>query len=105
LPQKQSQPEREHTIAQTDRRVEHPPMFRVVMHNDDYTSQNFVVVILQEIFHRAPADAARIMLEVHTRGFGVAGTYPYEIAETKVHRVHELAMANGFPLKCSIEAD
>lgn len=105
MPQKHQQSEREHAIAQTDRRVEHPPMFRVIVHNDDYTPMDFVVMILREVFHRAPVDAVRIMLEVHTRGFGVAGTYPFEVAETKVHRVHQLAAANEHPLKCSIEAD
>ncbi|MDX9981282.1 MAG: ATP-dependent Clp protease adaptor ClpS [Lentisphaeria bacterium] len=80
-------------------------MFRVLLHNDDYTTVDFVVAILVEVFLRPLAEAIRITQAVHERGAGVAGVYPYEIAETKVHRVHQLAKAGGFPLKCSIEQE
>jgi ATP-dependent Clp protease adaptor protein ClpS len=80
-------------------------MFRVLLHNDDYTSMEFVVRVLREIFHRSEAESVHIMLAVHTRGIGVAGIYPFEVAETKVHRVHRAARAHDFPLKCSLERE
>ncbi len=105
MPNRRHQHDTEHTTVQANPEVARPPMFRVIIHNDDYTPKDFVVMILHEIFHRPVKDAHQIMLQVHTRGFGVAGIYPYEIAETKVHRVHQLAIANGHPLKCSVESD
>lgn len=80
-------------------------MFRVLLHNDDYTTVDFVVAILVEVFRHSLVEAMRITQAVHERGVGVAGIYPYEIAESKVHRVHQLAKASGFPLKCSIEQE
>lgn len=97
--------EHEETLTTTDQQVEYPPMFRVLLHNDDYTTVDFVVAILREVFHRSEIEAQRIMLAVHKRGLGVAGVYPHEIAETKMHRVHQLAEASEFPLKCSIEPE
>ena len=78
-------------------------LWRVILHNDDYTTMEFVVDVLEEIFSRSPAEAYGIMMKVHVEGRGVAGTYPHEIAETKVDRVHDLARANGFPLRASVE--
>ena len=80
-----------------------PAMFKVLMHNDDYTTMEFVVNALETVFHLPPAEAHRVMLNIHTQGVGVCGTYPYEIAETKVARVHSLARQAGYPLKCSLE--
>ena len=80
-----------------------PSLFKVLMHNDDYTTMEFVVNALETVFHLPPAEAHRIMLNIHTQGVGVCGTYPYEIAETKVARVHSLARQAGYPLKCSLE--
>ncbi len=80
-----------------------PAMFKVLMHNDDYTTMEFVVNALETVFHLPPAEAHRVMLNIHTQGVGVCGTYPYEIAETKVARVHSLARQSGYPLKCSLE--
>jgi len=80
-----------------------PSLFKVLMHNDDYTTMEFVVNALEMIFHLPPAEAHRVMLNIHTQGVGVCGTYPYEIAETKVARVHSLAGQAGYPLKCSLE--
>ena len=75
-----------------------PAMFKVLMHNDDYTTMEFVVNALETVFHLPPAEAHRVMLNIHTQGVGVCGTYPYEIAETKVARVHSLARQSGYPL-------
>ena len=85
--------------------VRKTPLFRVLLHNDDYTTMPFVVEILETIFHKSPAEAHRIMLHVHTRGHGVCGVYPFEIAETKVDLVHERARESGFPLKASLEPE
>jgi ATP-dependent Clp protease adaptor protein ClpS len=80
-----------------------PPLFKVLMHNDDYTTMEFVVKVLETVFRRSAVEANRIMLNVHMQGVGVCGTYPFEVAETKVVRVHSLAREEGFPLKCSLE--
>lgn len=87
----------------TGSRTAEPPLFRVLMHNDDYTSMEFVVEVLEEVFHKSPTEANRIMLNIHVQGNGVCGTYPHEIAETKQARVHTQARAEGFPLQCSLE--
>jgi ATP-dependent Clp protease adaptor protein ClpS len=80
-----------------------PPMYTVLMHNDDYTTMEFVVEALITVFRKQPTEANRIMLNIHFKGSGVCGTYPYEIAETKVIKVHNLARKAGFPLRCSLE--
>ena len=80
-----------------------PPLFRVLLHNDNYTTMDFVVLVLEKVFNKPPAEATRIMLNVHRKGVGVCGMYPGEIAETKVALVHELARDNSYPLKCSME--
>jgi ATP-dependent Clp protease adaptor protein ClpS len=92
-------------LEETRTEVRKTPLFRVLLHNDDYTTMPFVVEILETIFHKSPAEAHRIMLHVHTRGHGVCGVYPFEIAETKVDLVHERARENGFPLKASLEEE
>ena len=78
-------------------------MFKVLLHNDDYTPMDFVVSILETIFHKSSPDAVHVMLSVHKRGVGVAGLYPFEIAETKAYQAHQLARRNEYPLKCSVE--
>jgi ATP-dependent Clp protease adaptor protein ClpS len=83
--------------------IKRPPMFTVLMHNDDYTSMEFVVEALIAVFHKSPTEANRIMLHIHFKGSGVCGAYPYEIAETKVSKVHDMARKEGFPLRCSLE--
>ncbi len=82
-----------------------PPMYRVIMLNDDYTTMDFVVYILQKVFRKSYQEAEALMLEVHFRGSAVCGIYPKEIAETKVRQVHEEARAQGFPLLCTIEPE
>src|SRR5512134_2978624 len=78
-----------------------PPLYRVLLHNDDYTTMEFVIEVLEGIFGKSPAEAFRIMMHVHRNGIGVCGAYPHEIAETKVDLVHERARARGFPLRAS----
>ncbi|GIW41326.1 MAG: ATP-dependent Clp protease adapter protein ClpS [Candidatus Binatia bacterium] len=87
----------------TERRLKRPRMYKVLLHNDDYTTMEFVVWILKTVFHHREEDAVRIMLHVHHHGVGVAGTYTYEIAETRVAQVHALARQHEFPLRCSME--
>ncbi|MBN2450720.1 MAG: ATP-dependent Clp protease adapter ClpS [Lentisphaeria bacterium] len=100
----QDQHQRDEDVqTRTDRRVRRPPLYRVLLHNDDYTPMDFVVGILKGVFRREEADAVRIMLNVHKRGVGVAGVYPHEVAETKVAKVHTAARAEGHPLRCSME--
>jgi ATP-dependent Clp protease adaptor protein ClpS len=89
--------------TQSRSRTATPPLFRVLMHNDDYTTMEFVVQMLEGVFHKPPPEATRIMLNIHVRGVGECGVFPFEIAEAKVDRVHALARESGFPLKCSIE--
>jgi ATP-dependent Clp protease adaptor protein ClpS len=84
-------------------RVKRPPMFTVLMHNDDYTTMEFVVEALITVFHKSPTEANRIMLHIHFKGSGVCGVFPYEVAETKVGKVHDMARKEGFPLRCSLE--
>ena len=82
-----------------------PPMFRVLLHNDDYTTMEFVVEILMYVFNKTPDAATKIMMNVHQKGVGVCGIYTHEIAETKVNTVHNLARESGFPLRCSMEQE
>lgn len=82
-----------------------PQMYKVLLHNDDYTSMEFVVAVLQTVFNHSEASATRIMLHIHHNGVGVAGVYPHEIAETKVRKVLELAKEAEFPLLCTMEPE
>ena len=77
----------------------------MILLNDDYTPMEFVVEVLKAVFHKPHADATRIMLHVHQNGMGVAGVYPYEVAETKTHTVEELARQAEYPLKCVMEKE
>ncbi|MBT8365041.1 MAG: ATP-dependent Clp protease adapter ClpS [Deltaproteobacteria bacterium] len=85
--------------------VEEPPMYKVMLLNDDYTTMEFVVEVLVYVFQKSAEEATRIMLNVHRSGVGVCGLYPYEVAETKVNTVESLARENGFPLKCIMERE
>ena len=91
------------THTRTERRLQKPRMYKVLLHNDDYTTMEFVVLVLQQVFNKTEPDAFRIMMEVHIKGRGICGAYTYEIAETKVETVHEMAHENGFPLRATIE--
>ena len=83
--------------------IKEPRLYKVLLHNDDYTSMEFVIAILEAVFHKSANDATRIMLNVHNEGVGIAGIYTREICETKISVVHELAKKNEFPLRCSME--
>ena len=89
----------------TKKKLEQPKMYRVLLHNDDYTTMEFVVEILREVFFHDEAAASRIMLHVHRNGVGVAGVYTYEVAETKVAKVMGMAEEAGFPLLCTMEPE
>ncbi|MDT8316864.1 MAG: ATP-dependent Clp protease adaptor ClpS [bacterium] len=80
-----------------------PALFKVLMHNDNYSTMEFVVDILETIFHKSSTEANQIMLSVHLKGVGICGIYPFEIAETKADAVHKAAEGAGFPLRCSVE--
>ena len=95
----------EEVESKTDTEVDEPPMYKVMLLNDDYTTMDFVVEVLVYVFQKPPEEATLIMLNVHRKGVGVCGTYPYEIAETKVNLVETLARENGFPLKCIMERE
>ena len=84
-------------------KTKRPEMFKVVLLNDDYTTMEFVVMVLQQVFNKPEPEAYRIMMKVHIEGRGVCGAYTYEIAETKVETVHEMAQESGFPLRATIE--
>lgn len=84
-------------------RTKKPPMYKVLLHNDDYTTKEFVVFVLQSVFQRSETDALAIMTHVHNQGVGVAGVYTFEIAETKVQKTVQLARSNEYPLQLSIE--
>ena len=101
-----SRQDREHegwVVTDQKTKVEEPPLYKVLFHNDDYTSMEFVVLLLEKLFNKSTAEATRIMLNVHQQGIGIAGIYNREIAETKVAVVHDLAQKNDFPLRCTME--
>ncbi|WP_417915758.1 ATP-dependent Clp protease adapter ClpS [Candidatus Electronema sp. JC] len=94
---------REETLTRDREKLQEPPYYKVLLHNDDYTTMDFVVMILEMIFGKSTEEATAIMLNVHHQGQGVAGVYTREIGETKVAEVHQLARKNQFPLRCSLE--
>jgi ATP-dependent Clp protease adaptor protein ClpS len=83
--------------------VREPEQYRVVLHNDDYTTMEFVVEVLVTVFHKDIISATRIMLDVHRKGRGLVGTYTYDIATTNAEQVHRLAREREYPLKCTVE--
>ncbi len=85
--------------------LKEPKKYKVFLLNDDYTTMDFVVDILCEVFHKSYEEAVNIMLTIHKQGKGLCGVYTYEIAETKVDQVHRLARANQFPLKAVMEEE
>jgi ATP-dependent Clp protease adaptor protein ClpS len=92
-------------LERTKQEVRRPELFKVLLLNDDYTTMEFVVEVLETIFHKPPAEAFRIMMMVHTQGKGLCGVYPHEIAETKVETVISVARDHGFPLKAALEPE
>ena len=92
-------------LKPSETQVKPPPMFQVVMYNDDYTPMEFVVHILERFFNKNRQEATRIMWHVHKRGVGVCGVYTYEVAETKVTQVMDFARQHQHPLQCTLEKD
>lgn len=90
---------RERTVTRRPRR------FKVVLHNDDYTSMDFVVRVLRSYFHKTETEANRVMLEIHHKGAGIAGIYTYDVAETKMAQVTTEAREEGMPLMVSLEGE
>ncbi|MBM2838642.1 MAG: clpS [Deltaproteobacteria bacterium] len=95
------------TIHGTEERAEQktrkPSYYGVFLLNDDYTTMDFVVHVLERVFHKSSVEATQIMLLVHNKGKGLAGVFTRDIAETKVDKVHRLAEEHEFPLRCSLE--
>ena len=101
-------PEEEGDVAteqETRQKVDKPRMYKVLLHNDNYTTMDFVVMVLVSIFHKGEAEAVQIMLDVHRKGIGLAGVYQREIAETKIQRVLQMARQAQFPLLCTMEPE
>lgn len=90
-------------IERQKQELKEPDMFRVVLHNDHYTTMDFVIEILMGVFHKNAVEATRIMLDVHKRGKGHVGVFPYDIAVTKATQVRQLARQREFPLRCTVE--
>ncbi len=93
------------TDSRTERKLERPRMFRVLLHNDDYTTQDFVVWVLETVFRKPRAEAFSIMLSVHQSGLGVAGVYTHDVAETKLQMTRNLAEQHEFPLLVTMEPE
>ncbi len=93
------------TFADDESKIKVPRQYKVILHNDDYTPMEFVVHVLMSVFKKDELSATQIMLNVHNSGKGICGTYSYEIAETKVAKVHQLAEQNEYPLHASMEAE
>ena len=89
--------------TESETKLKKPPLYKVLIHNDDFTTMEFVVYVLESIFGHAAGAAVQIMLQVHLNGIGVAGIYTYEVAETKAAKAAELARAHEYPLLCTIE--
>ena len=93
------------TESRSDQKLQQPRMWRVLLHNDDYTTQDFVVWVLETVFHKPTAEAFDIMLSVHRSGMGVAGVYTHDVAETKLKTTRQLAEEHEFPLLVTMEPE
>ena len=91
--------------TKTKERLERPRQYKVLLHNDDYTTMEFVVWLLEGVFQHTSAGATRVMLQIHKAGVGVAGVYSRDVAETRVAQVRELAETEGHPLQCTMEPE
>jgi ATP-dependent Clp protease adaptor protein ClpS len=92
-------------LVEKKTRLEKPKLFKVLLHNDDFTTMEFVVFVLQYVFSRSEPESFTIMLKVHNEGVGLAGVYPYEIANMKANKAMNLARAREYPLLCSVEEE
>ena len=92
-------------LEETKIKLEKPKLFKVLLHNDDFTTMEFVVFVLQYVFNRSDSEAFSIMLKVHNEGIGVAGIYPYEIANMKSGKATNLARSREYPLLCTIDEE
>ena len=95
----------EDVLTEQKQQLKKPPLYKVLIHNDDFTTQEFVVFVLKTVFHHSEFKATHIMLQVHLQGIGVAGVYTHEVAEMKVTKVISMAQEQGFPLLCTTEAE
>ncbi|MEZ4407178.1 MAG: ATP-dependent Clp protease adaptor ClpS [Polyangiales bacterium] len=91
--------------TRTEKKIARPKMYRVLLHNDHYTTREFVVAVLIEVFNRSETDAVQIMMHVHKNGIGVAGVYTHDVAQTKIDKVHRLARENEYPLLLTMEPE
>jgi ATP-dependent Clp protease adaptor protein ClpS len=92
-------------LTESETKLEKPKLFKVILHNDDFTTMDFVVFVLQYVFNRSDPDAIMIMLKVHNEGSGIAGIYPYEVASMKSEKAMNLAKAREYPLLCTVEEE
>ena len=101
-------PDSEHdgdVLTESETKLEKPKLFKVLLHNDDFTTMEFVVFILIQVFLRSEAEAFSIMLKVHNEGIGIAGVYPYEVANMKAEKAMNLSRAHEYPLLCTVEEE
>ena len=92
-------------LEETRQKTRKPTLYKVILLNDDYTTMEFVLQVLETVFHKTPAVAHRVMMQVHLEGRAVCGAYSYEVAETKVATVQDLAKRDGFPLQATLEEE
>ncbi|HVF30233.1 MAG TPA: ATP-dependent Clp protease adaptor ClpS [Pyrinomonadaceae bacterium] len=92
-------------LTESETKLEKPKLFKVLLHNDDFTTMEFVVFVLEYVFNRTSAEAFSIMLKVHQEGLGIAGIYPYEVATMKADKTMNLAKAREYPLLCTVEEE
>jgi ATP-dependent Clp protease adaptor protein ClpS len=101
-------PEFEHdeeVLTETEKKLEKPKLYKVLLHNDDFTTMEFVVFVLNKVFMRSEAEAFAIMLKVHNEGVGIAGVYPYEVATMKAEKAINMARSQEFPFLCTVEEE
>ena len=92
-------------LTESETKLEKPKLYKVILHNDDFTTMEFVIFILQQVFLRSDAEAFTIMLKVHNEGIGIAGIYPFEIANMKAEKAMNLSRAHEYPLLCTVEEE
>lgn len=92
-------------ITESETKLQKPPMFKVLLHNDDFTTMEFVIFVLRTVFHKSEADSFYIMMKVHQEGIGIAGVYSYEIAQMKAEKATSLSRAHEYPLLCTVEEE